>query len=260
MDKLLGSGASGMVYAAKKTSTFQNVAAKLLQGKASDENRAREVRFLCAVGRHENVVRFLGIFDNVLPSVDSQACCLLFDHYACGDLHTRILNTGPFQGEQAMQAITNLLMGLCHIHKLGIVHRQLSPENCLVCGGGTIVLSGFGSAAFVTERELLMERVGSLGFAAPEIYKRQPQDMKTDMFSAGITLFLTLSGQHPFMGRSPTTTVRRTLTGKVNWTAFGIADVNQHVRDLLANLLSVNQHIRPSADEALRQFRSWRMA
>jgi len=76
------------------------------------------------------------------------------------------------------------------------------------------------------------------------------QDTKVDMFSAGVTVFVAVSKQHPFPATLPAYLIRRTLSGRVHWKA--VEDVNLQNCDLLASLLQVNQLMHPSANQALR--------
>jgi len=259
MDLMLGAGGSGEVYAAKVVKNSQLVAAKLVKGKSKDEKLAREIKFLAASGRHKNIVHFLGVFDNVSSTLEDQMCCLLFACYQQGDLYTNLVTNGPYRGDHAVQVIVDILTALVHIHSLGIVHRDVKPENCLLRDDGRIVLSDFGSAVHLSEQALLLKRVGSLGYAAPEIFMDMMQDTKVDMFSAGATFFMLMTRQHPFPGHIPASIVQRTLACAVNWKALDAEDINTQVYDLLENLLMVNQQLRLSADGALQHIKLSRM-
>jgi len=172
-----------------------------------------------------------------------------------GTFYTQLITNGPYQGGHAMWAMADLLSALVHIHRLGIVHRDVKPENCLLRDDGRLVLSDFGSAANLSEQALLLKRTGSLGYAAPEVLMGRLQDTKVDMFGAGATFFVLMTRKPPFPGRTPSSIIRRTLSGAVNWAALDVEDINLRIYDLLENLLLTNQQLRLSADEALRHVR-----
>jgi len=155
LDQLLGTGGAGEVYIAKEVKTSCDFAAKLVKGKTTDEKLAREVRFLAVVGRHENIVHFYGSFNDVSKSADIRMSCLLFDYYSRGDLYTQVLKNGPYQGQAAFRLLYDLFTALKHIHRLGVIHRDVKCGNILIGDKGQMVLSDFGCAVSLTSRSFL---------------------------------------------------------------------------------------------------------
>lgn len=95
---------------------------------------------------------------------------------------------------------------------LGIVHRDISPQNILVSYSGTVQLVDFGiakataHAPHVTEARQLK---GKLSYMAPEQIRRQPLDRRTDIFALGTVLYYLVTGRHPFRGDNPAETLQR---------------------------------------------------
>jgi serine/threonine-protein kinase len=95
---------------------------------------------------------------------------------------------------------------------LGIVHRDVSPQNILVDYSGTVRLVDFGIAKAtarapnVTEAHQLK---GKLSYMAPEQIRRQPLDRRTDIFALGTVLYYLVTGRHAFRGDNPAETLHR---------------------------------------------------
>lgn len=114
-----------------------------------------------------------------------------------------------FDPERAARVIRSLADGLCEIHAVGVVHRDLTPGNVLCCGAGESELfkiSDFGIARPVGLNATFGEvALGTPGYVAPE--QLMSQDVSTgphsDIFSLAAVIFYVLTGQHYFDARSP---------------------------------------------------------
>ncbi len=101
---------------------------------------------------------------------------------------------------------------------LGVVHRDISPQNILVGYDGTAKLVDFGIAkATHLNSSLTMEGEikGKFAYMAPEQVNQQGVDRRTDLFALGILLYTLTTGRHPFRGDTPAATIRNVLTRPV---------------------------------------------
>lgn len=122
-----------------------------------------------------------------------------------GELLNKI-RAKPHLSELDIQTMMrHLCSALAHIHEKNIMHRDLKPENLLLKSKSSnfdIVIADFGLATLVDDPNILFKRCGTPGFVAPEIlaYKDdQPlYNEKCDIFSAGVILFIALTGKQPF--------------------------------------------------------------
>ena len=94
-----------------------------------------------------------------------------------------------------------ILLGLNHIHKLGVVHRDLKPENIMIDEEGDPKIIDFGLSRDMGAKGTDTRRVGSQYFMAPEIFQGYPQSSACDIWSVGIILYMMLSGSYPFSMR-----------------------------------------------------------
>jgi hypothetical protein len=112
-----------------------------------------------------------------------------------GDLVER----APFDYRQACTFILELCSSLSVLHSRGLVHRDISPRNVRWTRSGRAKLIDFGAMAVMGQS---LPGVGTPGFVAPEVMRRQTLDARTDLFSLGATLYFALTGKRPFAARS----------------------------------------------------------
>ena len=93
--------------------------------------------------------------------------------------------------------IHKILLGMSHFHSVGIIHRDMKPENIMVDQEGEPKIIDFGLSTG-TNQNIKMMRVGSLMFMAPEIISGYAHTTACDMWSLGIIVFMMLSGTKPF--------------------------------------------------------------
>lgn len=130
-----------------------------------------------------------------------------------GETLAQRLHAGPVPLDELLHLIDQVCDGLAEAHRLGIVHRDLTPENILVGPGGMVKVFDFGMAklqAFgvVTTLE---QQIGSARYMAPERARSEPADPGMDVYALGNILYEGIGGEHP-MGPQP-----RTMLDTVRW-------------------------------------------
>jgi serine/threonine-protein kinase len=131
----------------------------------------------------------------------------------------RLLAGTPVPMEIATAIMGQVLLGLHAAHRatsedgqpLGLVHRDVSPQNIMLASDGTARLVDFGvakaeSRAVSTQRGLLK---GKLGYVAPEQVAMETVDHRTDLFAAGVVLWEMLTGQHLFASETPNSAIEK---------------------------------------------------
>ena len=202
--RLLGRGGMGVVYEAEEQETGRRIALKVL-GRQFDSpsDRARFLREgrLAASINHPNSVYVYGT-----EEIDGTPT-IAMELVSGGTLQERIRNQGPMPVPVAVDAILQIIAGLEAAQAIGILHRDVKPGNCFEDADGTIKIGDFGlsiSSAARAEANITSTgtTVGTPAFCSPEQLRGDELNIRSDMYSVGITLFYLLTGRVPFEGHN----------------------------------------------------------
>ena len=98
----------------------------------------------------------------------------------------------------AVRYVTELCDGLSVLHRAGLVHRDINPNNIIITTDGHAKIIDFGiSRAFTGEKTSDTTILGTPGYAAPEQFGLSQTDGRADIYSLGVLLNVMLTGQHP---------------------------------------------------------------
>lgn len=202
LERELGRGGMGIVYAARDTSLDRLVALKLItpQWAEDPEYRARFEREALSLSRVESAhvvaVHDYGELDGCLYLVTQVV--------PDGDLLQLVRREGALAPAVALDIAGQILAGLSDAHAVGVVHRDVKPSNVLLRrrdGRLEAVLCDFGIATSpggdVTRTGAL---VGSFPYMAPERHQGEQADGAADVYSAGCVLWQLLTGTAPYVG------------------------------------------------------------
>jgi serine/threonine protein kinase/predicted ATPase len=206
----LGRGAMGVTYKAFDTVLGHAVALKTIDARVAGRPEARE-RFLrearaAARLRHANVasVLYYGV-----RKTDGR-CFYAMELVEGETLEARLHLGGPLPTAVALEVVAQVARALVAAEAYGLVHRDLKPANLMLVEGPelTVKVIDFGLAKAATndgsEADLTHGGfVGTPAFASPERFLGASADVRSDLYSLGITLWEMLTGQRPFRG-SPT--------------------------------------------------------
>jgi serine/threonine protein kinase/Tol biopolymer transport system component len=215
----LGEGGMGVVWKAHDSVLARDVAIKAVRGEDADATArlVREAR-LAARLNHPNVVTIHEVRQ------EGPFACIVMEWIQGRPLSERITPGGlPFRAAFAL-AIP-VARALEAAHAAGIIHRDLKPSNAMVSNTGQVKLLDFGIAKraavvtaasdLTTEAEPLSAAtagiVGTTPYMSPEQITGQPIDARTDIFSFGVLLHELLTGQRPFTGPDPVSTMAAVL-------------------------------------------------
>src|SRR5271165_301953 len=205
----LGRGAMGVTYKAFDTVLGNEVALKVIDARIAALPEARE-RFLrearaAARIRHPNVA---SVFYYGTRKSDGQ-CFYTMELVEGETLEARLRRSGPLTPALALEIITQVATALVTLEAHGLVHRDLKPANLMLVERPelTVKVIDFGLAKAVatagSESEITHGGfVGTPSFASPEPFTNISVDVRSDLYSLGITLWEMLTGQTPFRGAS----------------------------------------------------------
>ena len=130
----------------------------------------------------------------------------------------------------------NILEALKYMHEHHVVHRDLKPENLILASKQNdydICIADFGLASFIKNGEILKLRCGSPGFVAPELLEDVGYDEKADIFSAGVILYVLLSGRTAFRGYNLNEILLKNRKGVVDYPAKYWDKISAKAKDLV---------------------------
>ncbi len=211
----VGQGGMAVVFRAQDETLKREVAVKLLhQHLAADtESKARLQREAQAVAklRHENI---LEIFD--YSGIASESAFIVTEFIDGKTLKQLFEHRRLRHPEVAAMIAAEIGGALAHAHSVGIIHRDVKPENVMIRKDGVLKLMDFGIAQVVDLQRMTVtgQLLGSPAYMAPELIEGKPLDFRTDVFSVGIILYQMATGTLPFAGKNPHEVLRRIGEGR----------------------------------------------
>lgn len=216
----IGNGGMGSVYRAVQESLGREVALKIISPALAAEPTfaarfEREARSLARLS-HPNIVT---IHDS--GTTPDGRMFLAMEWVQGRDLATRLKEQGTLDPAEALGLIRQLCEALHAAHELGIIHRDVKPSNILLTRDGQVKLADFGIALPVGASTIALTLTGtSLGtpdYLAPEAFSPgfQP-DARSDIFSAGVTFYQSLTGKIPRGRFSPPSQLIRNINPRVD--------------------------------------------
>jgi serine/threonine-protein kinase len=190
----------GVVYEARDTVLDRKVAIKQLSivfsGDEEYATRFRQEAKALARLTHPNVVQVYDLIEG------GAKLWMALEFVGGGDLGSHLKGKGRLSVGEAVRIIVPVAEGLAYAHSQGVVHRDLKPANILLTGEFVPKISDFGIAKLSQSSGLTQvgSVLGSPPYMSPEQCSGGSVDMRTDIYSLGITLYELLTGRVPFEG------------------------------------------------------------
>jgi serine/threonine protein kinase len=196
----IGRGAYGVVFEAEHSITRRIDAVKLMldAGASSTDEEQRFLREIQAQAslQHPNIATVYGAFRTPWGLA-------LAMELVRGKSLRNVLQGAPLPPAAAAAYILPVLEGLSRAESLGIVHRDIKPDNILITADGTVKLTDFGLAQVANSARITTsgENLGTPCYMSPEqVIGSEPADARTDVYSTGVVLYEAVTGRPPFMG------------------------------------------------------------
>lgn len=188
----VGGGDDGMLYAMKVLKK-----ASIVQKKKTAEHTMTERQVLEAVRQSPFLVTLYYAFQT------DAKLHLILDYVSGGELFTHLYQREKFAEREVRIYIAEIILALEHLHKLGIIYRDIKLENILLDSQGHVVLTDFGLSKEFLPHERNARAYsfcGTIEYMAPEIVKggSQGHDMAVDWWGVGVLTYELLTGASPF--------------------------------------------------------------
>jgi hypothetical protein len=197
VESVLGRGASGVVLRVRDEALDRSIALKLLTDDLDEEARARFLIEAKAAARiiHPNVVQVFAVGSHEGRSFITQE---LVDGYPLSML---LEANGRLSPAAVVDVAIQVASGLARAAEVGVLHRDVKPQNLLITEEGLVKLADFGLAKILNAPSQLTESGTTLGtphYMSPEQGQGLLLDPRSDQYSLGATLYHLICGRPPF--------------------------------------------------------------
>lgn len=202
--EILGTGGMGNVYLCEHVTMKHRAAVKVVPTEKARQSSMlarfqREARAVAALN-HPNIVRAYDL------DCDQHFHYLVMEYVDGVNLQKLVKRIGPLPFARAAHYLAQAAEGLQYLHENSLVHRDLKPSNLLLDRSGVIKILDFGLAKFLDDEEDTLTQdydphrvLGTADYLSPEqIIKTQSVDIRSDIYSLGVTGYFLLTGQTPF--------------------------------------------------------------
>ncbi|OMO90411.1 hypothetical protein CCACVL1_07374, partial [Corchorus capsularis] len=252
LGKKLGQGQFGTTYLCTHKSTGQNFACKSIPKRKlicqeDYDDVWREIQIMHHLSEHPNVVRIRGTYE------DQLSVHLIMELCEGGELFDRIVAKGHYSEREAAKLIKTIVGVVETCHSLGVMHRDLKPENFLfdtVEEDAALKATDFGLSVFYKPGESFCDVVGSPYYVAPEVLRKH-YGPEADVWSAGVILYILLSGVPPFWAETEMGIFKQILRGKIDFDSEPWPAISESAKDLIRKMLDRNPKRRLTAHQVL---------
>ncbi len=198
----LGVGGMAEVYLAEQLSLGRQVALKILHSQLANDgnyvlrfqNEARSAAALV----HSNIVQIYEVGE-------VSGVHFIAQEYVPGKNLSQVMQSqGAFEPGLVLDILRQVVSALCKADELGIVHRDIKPENILFSHSGEVKVADFGLARMLSSNTKTLTQVGvAMGtplYMSPEQIEGREVDVRSDIYSLGVTSYHLLTGLPPFTG------------------------------------------------------------
>ncbi|XP_042427169.1 calcium-dependent protein kinase 1-like [Zingiber officinale] len=248
----LGRGQFGVTYLVTHRETgrqfaCKSIATRKLIRQDDLEDVRREIQIMHHLTGHRNIVELKGAYE------DRHSVNLVMELCEGGELFDRIIAKGHYS-ERAAAALCREIINVVHAcHSMGVMHRDLKPENFLFLNkreDSPLKATDFGLSVFFKPGEVFKDLVGSAYYVAPEVLRRR-YGAEADIWSAGVILYILLSGVPPFWAENEEGIFDAVLLGHIDFSSDPWPSISSGAKELVKKMLRADPKERLTAAEIL---------
>jgi serine/threonine protein kinase/tetratricopeptide (TPR) repeat protein len=257
--ELLGEGGMGAVYKARDHELGRFVALKVIRPELASSPailaRFKQELLLAHQVTHKNVIRIYDL-------AEAEGLKFITMEFIEGmDLRRILLERGKFSPQDAVDIIRQVCLALDAAHGVGVIHRDLKPQNIMQDYQGRVVVMDFGLARSVESEGMTQTGalVGTMEYMSPEQALGQALDQRSDLFAVGLIFFELLTGKMPYKAE----TALASLLLRSRERAVSAYNLDPNVPRSLSSIVSkclerdVNFRYR-NVQEILRDLEAWK--
>ncbi|KAG5628627.1 hypothetical protein H5410_000344 [Solanum commersonii] len=268
LGRKLGQGQFGTTYLCVdkvhgKELACKSIAKRKLNTEEDVEDVRREIQIMHHLAGHPSVVQIVGAYEDAVEVHVVMELC------AGGELFDRILQRGHYSEKKAAE-LARVIVGVVEAcHSMGVMHRDLKPENFLFINqdeDSPLKTIDFGLSVFfkpgsplenifllkcsVPLGEIFTDVVGSPYYVAPEVLRKH-YGLECDIWSAGVIIYILLSGVPPFWEETEQGIFEQVLKGELDFVSEPWPSISESAKDLVRKMLVRDPKKRLTAHEVL---------
>ncbi|XP_058771288.1 calcium-dependent protein kinase 20-like [Vicia villosa] len=252
LGRKLGQGQFGTTFLCMEKGTnkefaCKSIAKRKLTTQEDVEDVRREIQIMHHLAGHPNVIQIVGAYE------DAVAVHVVMELCAGGELFDRIIQRGHYTERKAAELARLILAVVQACHALGVMHRDLKPENFLFVNHeeeSPLKTIDFGLSVFFRPGELFTDVVGSPYYVAPEVLRKN-YGQECDVWSAGVIIYILLSGVPPFWDETEQGIFEQVLKGELDFQSEPWPSISASAKDLVRRMLARDPKKRLTAHEVL---------
>ncbi|CAJ2673573.1 unnamed protein product [Trifolium pratense] len=252
LGRKLGQGQFGTTFLCiEKETGYQfackSIAKRKLVTDDDVEDVRREIQIMHHLAGHPNVISIKGAYE------DAVAVHVVMELCAGGELFDRIIQRGHYTERKAAELIRTIVGVVETCHSLGVMHRDLKPENFLFVNeqeDSLLKTIDFGLSVFFKPGDIFIDVVGSPYYVAPEVLKKR-YGPEADVWSAGVILYILLSGVPPFWAESEQGIFEQVMRGDLDFNSDPWPAISESAKDLVRKMLVRDPRRRMTAHQVL---------
>ncbi|WP_333652803.1 Stk1 family PASTA domain-containing Ser/Thr kinase [Lacrimispora sp.] len=235
----IGSGGMSDVYKALCHKLNRPVAIKVLKEEFSSDSgfvsKFKMEAQAAARLSHPNIVNVYDVVD------DGDLHYIVMELIEGITLKNYISKKGCLDSKEAIGIGISVAQGIAAAHEQGIIHRDIKPQNIIIARDGKVKVADFGIARAVSSQTMNATAVGSVHYISPEQARGGYSDVRSDIYSLGITMYEMVAGRVPFQGENTVTVALAHLEDPITPPSF----YNENIPVAIENIILKSTEKKP---------------
>lgn len=247
----VGAGGMADVYKGRDTMLNRYVAIKVLKREyREDEDFVRKFRSEAQAAAGLLNPNIVNVYD---VGEDRGLNYMVMELVEGITLKDYIEKKGRLSHKEVISIAIQMCNGIGAAHAAGIIHRDIKPQNIIISRDGKVKVTDFGIAKAVTSNTISSNAMGSVHYTSPEQARGGYSDVKSDVYSIGITLFEMVTGQVPFDGDSTVSVAIKHLQEEITPPSELVRDIPYSLEQIILKCTQKNGERRYATTGALIQ-------